>query len=64
MSQVITLKDPHFRPIGYVEIRPNGDKVLKDVHYHIKGYYFAREDLTKDCHYHTVGRGDVLTALL
>ena len=48
MSKTITLKDDHYRIIGYVEVRDNGDKVLKDDHYRIKGYYDARSNVTKE----------------
>ena len=64
MSQKITLKDDHYRIIGYIEIKDNGDKVLKDEHFRIKGYYDARTDVTKDEHFRIVGHGDILTSLL
>lgn len=64
MAQTITLKDSHYRIIGFVEIKDNGDKVLKDEHYRVKGYYEMRSDLTKDEHYRVVGHGDILTSLL
>ena len=64
MSQTITLKDSHYRIIGYVEIKDNGDKTLKDDHYRIKGYYYAKQNVTKDDHYRIVGYGDILTSLL
>ena len=60
----ITLKDSHYRIIGYVEINSNGDKTLKDEHYRIRGYYQKSTDTTKDEHYSIVGHGDILTTLL
>lgn len=64
MSQLITLKDKHFRIIGYIEIKDNGDKALKDEYYRIKGHYDARTDITKDEYYRIVEHGDILASLL
>ncbi len=60
----IALKDSHYNIIGYVEIKPNGDKILKDRHYMILGYYYADLNVTKDRHYNIVAHGDMLTSLL
>ena len=62
--QRITLKDNRFRIIGYVDIAPNGDKTLRDDQFRILGYYKAKQDVTQDARFMTVGRGDVLTSLL
>ncbi len=64
MSQRITLKDDHFRIIGYVEIDDKGNKKLKDSHFKILGYYDAERNVTKDEHFRIVGYGDILTTLL
>lgn len=64
MSRTLTLKDANYSIIGYVELQNNGDKILKDKYYRIKGYYEARTDITKDEHYSIVGYGDILTMLL
>ena len=62
--QRITLKDNRFRIIGYVDIAPNGDKTLRNEKFQILGYYKAKQDITQDARFMTVGRGDILTSLL
>lgn len=62
--QRITLKDNRFRIIGYVDIAPNGDKTLRNEKFQIIGYYKAKQDVTQDAKFTTVGRGDILTLLL
>lgn len=62
--QRITLKDNHFRIIGYVDIAPNGDKTLRNEKFQILGYYKVNQDITQDARFMTVGRGDMLTSLL
>ena len=64
MSRRITLKDSYFRVIGSVDVKDNGDKVLKDKYFHVKGYYYASQDVTKDEYFHVVAHGDILTSLL
>lgn len=64
MSQRLTLKDDHYRIIGYVEIDNNGKKTLKDSHFRILGYYDPKTDVTKDDHFRIIGHGDILTTLL
>lgn len=62
--QRITLKDSRFRIIGYIDIAPNGDKTLRNEKFQILGYYKAKQDVTQDARFMTVGRGDILTSLL
>ena len=50
MSQ-ITIKDRHFRIVGYIDTRPDGVKVGKDAKYRIVGYYEPKSNITKDAHY-------------
>ena len=64
MSKTITLKDPQFRIIGYIDVADNGDKTLKDPSFRILGYYTASTDTTKDATFRVVGYGDMLAALL
>ncbi len=64
MSQTVPLKDRYYHIIGYVEIKDNGDKILKNENYRIIGRYEARCDVTKDENYCIVGHGDILTSLL
>lgn len=60
----ITLRDDCFRIIGYVDISPNGDKILRNEKFQILGYYKKQSDVTKDARFMIIGRGDVLTSLL
>lgn len=59
-----TLKDRNFLTIGFIDTKPNGDKVLMDKNFIIQGYYEAKMDLTKDRNFIVVGHGDILTSLL
>jgi len=58
------LKDNRFRIIGYIDIDSNGDKTLRDSNFMILGYYKKKSDVTKDSHFMTIGKGDILTSLL
>lgn len=60
----ITLKDAHYRIIGYVDIAQNGDKTLRDSRFVILGYYKKQRDVTLDSRFAIIGRGDILTTLL
>ena len=62
--QKITVKDTQYNIIAFLEIKPNGDKVLKNKNYSILGFYDAATDVTKDVRYNIIGRGDILTTLL
>ena len=62
--QRITLKDNHFKIIGYVDVDDKGNKTLRDDHFRIKGYYQVSGNATKDDHFRIVGYGDILTTLL
>lgn len=59
-----TLKDSHYRVIGYIETKSDGSQVGKDPHYRIKGYYDPKTNQTKDAHYRIVGSGNLLAALV
>ena len=59
-----TLKDSHYRTIGYIETRSDGQQVGKDAHYRICGYYDPRTNKTKDAHYRIVGEGNLLASLI
>ena len=60
----ITLKNDRFQIIGYVDLSPNGDKVLRNEKFQILGYYKKQQNVTKDAQFRIVGRGDILTSLL
>ena len=59
-----TIKDGHFRIIGYIETKDNGDKVIKDSHFKILGYYRRKENVTQDEHFKIIAYGDCSSMLL
>lgn len=60
----ITLKDKHFRIIGYIETRSDGVHVGKDADFRIVGYYEPKTNQTKDSHFRIVAHGDILSGLI
>lgn len=52
------------RIIGYIEQKPNGDKVLSAFSGVILGYYYKSKNQTQDFSGRIVGYGDVLMTLL
>lgn len=58
------IKDYYNRIIGYIETKPNGDKIGYDFYLRIVGYYEKNSNLTKDFYRRVVGRGDMLSALI
>lgn len=59
-----TLKDAHYRIIGYIETRSDGVQVIKNAHYHTLGYFDPKYNQTRNEHYQIVGQGNLLTSLL
>lgn len=58
------IKDYYNRIIGYIETKPNGDKIGYDFYLRIVGYYEKNSNLTKDFYRRIVGRGDILASLI
>lgn len=58
------IKDFYNRIIGYVETKPNGDKIGYDFYLRIVGYYEKNSNVTKDFYRRIVGRGDMLASLI
>lgn len=58
------IKDYYNRIIGYIETKPNGDKIGYDFYLRIVGYYEKNSNLTKDFYRRIVGRGDMLSSLI
>ena len=58
------IKDYYNRIIGYIETKPNGDKIGYDFYLRIVGYYEKNSNLTKDFYRRIVGRGDILSSLI
>jgi hypothetical protein len=59
-----TLKDSHYRVIGYIETKADGTQVAKDSHYRVVGYYDPKTNKTKDEHYLVIGEGNLLSSLI
>lgn len=58
------IKDFYNRIIGYIETKPNGDKIGYDFYLRIVGYYDKNSNVTKDFYRRIVGRGDMLSSLI
>lgn len=58
------IKDYYNWIIGYIETKPNGDKIAKDFSRRILGWYDAATDTTKDFTLRVVARGDVASGLI
>lgn len=59
-----TIKDWKGKIIGYIEIKSNGDKVIRDFYRVIKGKYIKNLDYTYDFYNRRIGPGDQLMRLL
>lgn len=59
-----TLKDASFHTIGFIDTATDGKQTARDAGYHIVGHYDPRTNLTKDKRFHTVGSGNLLSALV
>jgi len=64
MGQKIPLKDFYSRIIGYIEEKPNGDKIGYDFYNRIVGYYRKDLNVTQDYYRRIVARGDMLSGLV
>lgn len=58
------LKDFYNRIIGYIETKPNGDKIGYDFYLRIVGYYEKQPNVTKDFYRRIIGKGDQLSSLI
>lgn len=58
------IKDWKGKIIGYIEIKPNGDKVIRNFYRVIKGKYSKSLDYTYDFYGKRIGPGDQLMRLL
>ena len=64
MQNEETIREFSGKVIGYIETKPNGDKIGYDFYLRIVGYYEKNSNLTKDFYRRVVGRGDMLSALI
>ncbi len=53
-----TIKDFYGKIIGYIETKPNGDKVVTDFYRKILGYYFKSRNVTTDFYRRVIAQGD------
>lgn len=58
------IKDFYNRIIGWIEEKPNGDKIGYDFYNRIVGFYNKRLNITQDFYKRIVARGDALTGLI
>ena len=59
-----TIRDFYNRIIGYIETKPNGDKVVRNFYNVILGTYDKKLDITRDFYGRIVGKGDLSSMLL
>lgn len=59
-----TLKDAHYRIIGYIDTASDGRQTARDARFHTVGYYDPHIDITKDHRFQTVGHGNLLPSLI
>ena len=64
MGSEETIRDFYNRIIGYIETKPNGDKVVRNPYRQILGTYDSKQNLTKDQYFRIIGRGDLTSSLL
>ncbi len=58
------IKDFYNRIKGYIEEKPNGDKIGYDFYNRIVGYYVKNLNVTQDFYRRIVARGDALVGLV
>jgi hypothetical protein len=58
MTNQEAIKDFHGRTIGYIETKPNGDKVVRDFYKRILGTYNKSSNTTRDFYGRIIARGD------
>jgi len=58
------LKEFSGKIVGYIETKPNGDKVGTDFYGRIVGYYIKSSNNTKDFYGRVVAQGDTLSSLV
>ncbi len=64
MSTRQQLKDERGRIIGFLDLEPNGRRVMKDASNRIIGHFDPKVNRTFDRNNHLVGSGDLLATLL
>lgn len=59
-----TLKDAHFRTIGFIDTDTNGKQTARNAHFITVGFYDPRTNATVDAHFRRVSSGNTLSALI
>lgn len=58
-----TIKDFHFKVIGFIDTDEKGVQTARDSVLRVVGTYDPRTDITKDFYGRIVGRGNILSSL-
>lgn len=59
------IKNFYNQPIGYIETDSvTGDKVARDFYNRILGYYFKKENKTRDFYRRIISNGDTVASLI
>ncbi|WP_300924593.1 hypothetical protein [uncultured Clostridium sp.] len=64
MNKVQVIKNFFGKIIGYIETDSQGNKTIKDFYKRIKGYYDAKQDVTKNFYKQIIAKGDGSSMLL
>jgi hypothetical protein len=59
-----TLKDSHFRTIGFIDTDANGKQTPKNAQFTMVGYYDPRTNWTVDSNFRLVSCGNTLSSLI
>ena len=57
------VKDFQGRILGFIDIEPDGNKIVRDFHFKILGRYDKNADVTRDFHGRILARGDQTSML-
>lgn len=59
-----TMKDAHFRTIGFIDTDSNGKQTARNAHFTTVGYYDPRTNWTTNSHFSRVSSGNTLASLI
>jgi hypothetical protein len=59
-----TIRDKHYKTLGYIETMSDGKQKALDAHYKTLGYYDPKRNVTEDAHYRKLAQGNVLASLI
>ena len=58
------IHDPAGNVVGHIETMHDGDQVLRNNEYEIRGYYDAKGDFTRDADQKIVAKGNKLRSMI